>query len=161
MNKSDAPLRFVMTALTGAEKPCVVDVLPHTVAYIPAQVPPETFANASSPKTAFRIAGYRTGSDTPLFQTEYELDPLSPRSVPTMRPTAAPGPSRIGTVTIRKSGDVNVREEGNTKAKKVGSAKAGASYPCYDVSQTGWYLIELEDGTRGYVTNSYSTLKRE
>ena len=122
---------------------------------------PDAFENSASTETAFRIAGYQPGSDLPLFQTEYVLDALTPRSVPTMRPTAAPGPVQIGTVTIRKSGDVNVREEGNTKAKKLGSAKAGASYPCYGVSGTGWYLIELEDGTRGYVTNSYSTLKRE
>lgn len=161
INKGDAPLRFVLTGLYGKQEPSAADVLPHTISYLPAQVPLDAFETPASPKVSFRIAGYLTGSDLPLFQAEYELNPLAPRSVPTMRPTAAPGPFRIGTVTIRKSGDVNVREEGNTKAKKVGSAKAGASYPCYGVSDTGWYLIELADGTRGYVTNAYSTLVRE
>ena len=161
INKGDEPLRFVLTALASGQEPAAADVLPHTVAYLPVRIPLDALENPASPRLSFRAAGYLPGSDLPLFQTEYELDPLSPRSVPTMRPTAAPGPQRIGTVTIRKSGDVNVREEGSTKAKKVGSAQAGASYPCYGVASTGWYLIELEDGTRGYVTDSYSTLRRE
>ena len=161
INKGDEPLRFVLTALARGQEPAAADVLPHTVAYLPVRIPLDALENPASPRLSFRVSGYLPGSDLPLFQTEYELDPLSPRSVPTMRPTAAPGPQRIGTVTIRKSGDVNVREEGNTEAKKVGSAQAGASYPCYGVASTGWYLIELEDGTRGYVTDSYSTLRRE
>ena len=161
INKGDVPLRFVLTGLYGTQEPSAADVLPHTIAYLPARVPLDAFETPASPMVSFRAAGYLTGSDLPLFQTEYELNPLAPRSVPTMRPTAAPGPFRIGTVTIRKSGDVNVREEGSTKSRKIGSAKAGASYPCYGVSDTGWYLIELADGTRGYVTNAYSTLVRE
>ena len=162
VNKSDEPLRFVMTALAENEDsaPAVCDLIPHTVAYLPDGVPFGEIADSESPRVGYRIAGYLPGSDLPLFQTEYTLNVLSPKGIPTMQPTAAPGPVRIGTVTIRKSGDVNVREEGTTKAKKVGSAKAGASYPCYGTSDTGWYLIELENGVRGYVTNAYSTLVR-
>ena len=159
VNKGDSPLRFVMTA--DGQDPVFCDVIPHTVAYVPDRLPPEMFEDQGSPEAFFQLAAYRPGSGEPLFRAEYTLRPLTPQGVPTAKPTAGPGPVRIGTVTIRKSGAVNVREEGNTKAKKLGSAKAGASYPCYGVSASGWYLIELEDGTRGYVTNSYSTLVRD
>lgn len=161
LNKSDRPMRFVLTALGGDQAPTVCDVLPHTVAYVPDRVEAQALGDIAAPRVTFRAAGYLTGSDLPLFQTEYELNPSAPRSVPTVKPTATPGPYRIGTVTIRKSGDVNVREEDSTKSRKLGSAKAGTSYPCYGVSKNGWFLIELPDGTRGYVTNSYATLIRD
>ncbi len=158
INKADELIRFVITARGDAgnslDTPAVYDLIPHTVCYAPALVPGDT-------AVTFRIAGYLPGNDMPLFQTDYPLDVSSPRAVPTLKPTAAPGPYRIGTVTVRKSGDVNVREEGSTGARKVGSAKAGKSYPCFGVAETGWYLIELEDGTRGYITDKYTTLKRE
>ena len=40
------------------------------------------------------------------------------------------------------------------------AAKAGKTYPCYGISLAGWYLIRLEDGTEGYVTNTLTTLQR-
>ena len=95
-----------------------------------------------------------------LVSGTYEYRLASPVSAPTMVPVNTPVP-RIGTVVVRKSGPVNVREADNTSARKVGSAKAGQSYPCYGISPAGWYLIRLEDGTQGYITNTLSTLQRD
>lgn len=34
----------------------------------------------------------------------------------------------------------------------MGRAMAGQTYPCLDISSNGWYKIQLEDGTIGYIS---------
>ena len=106
------------------------------------------------------LTGYSSAQgDRPAFRTTYEYRLSAPVPVTTLAPVNTP-PVQIGTVTIRRSGAVNVREKDTTDSKKIGSAKAGKTYPCYGISPAGWYLIRLEDGTEGYVTNTLTTLQR-
>ena len=106
------------------------------------------------------LTGYSSAQrDRPAFRTTYEYRLSAPVPVTTLAPVNTP-PAQIGTVTIRRSGAVNVREKDTTDSKKIGSAKAGKTYPCYGISLAGWYLIRLEDGTEGYVTNTLTTLQR-
>ena len=106
------------------------------------------------------LTGYSSAQrDRPAFRTTYEYRLSAPVPVTTLAPVNTP-PAQIGTVTIRRSGAVNVREKDTTDSKKIGSAKAGKTYPCYGISPAGWYLIRLEDGTEGYVTNTLTTLQR-
>ena len=124
------------------------------------------FADLALPEKApetllLTLTGYTAGKgDEPVFRTTYEYRLSNPVSVPTLAPANTPA-RQIGIVTIRRSGAVNVRESDTTDSKKVGSAKAGKTYPCYGISSAGWYLIRLEDGTEGYVTNTLTTLKRQ
>lgn len=74
--------------------------------------------------------------------------------------TSSSESSGSGQVRIRKGGNVNVRAESNSDSKKVGSAKAGATYPYLGVADNGWYKIQLEDGTVGYVSPNMSTLEQ-
>ncbi len=107
------------------------------------------------------LTGYTSEKqDQPVFIETYEYCLSGPVSVPTVVPVNTPVP-QIGTVTIRRSGPVNLRDSDSTSAKKIGSAKAGQTYPCYGISPAGWYLIRLEDGTEGYVTNTLTTFQRK
>lgn len=133
-----------------------MQALPRTGQYAELDLPvplPQTLS--------FSLSGYTTDhGDQAVFRQTYDYRPAAPVSVPTMVPVNTPTP-QIGTVTIRKSGPVNVRDGDHTGAKKIGSAKAGKTYPCFGVSPAGWYLIRLEDGTEGYVTNTLTTFQRQ
>lgn len=61
-------------------------------------------------------------------------------------------------VRIHQEGDVNVRQESSVDSARVGKAQAGAVYPCYGVADNGWFEIELEDGTRGFVSPKMATV---
>lgn len=55
-------------------------------------------------------------------------------------------------VQIRKDGSVNVRQKSNADSRRVGTAKANAKYPLLSVAKNGWFEIQLEDGTSGFVS---------
>ncbi len=157
-NKSDRLLRLHIDRaladgqLTGLS--VALQALPQTAQYGEIRLP-----DALTDTLTMSLAGYLAGQDKqPAFRAVYDYRPQAPVSVPTVVPKNTPRPE-IGTVTIRKSGPVNVREGDSTDAKKVGSAKAGATYPCYGISDAGWYLIRLEDGTEGYITNPLTTFQ--
>ena len=159
-NKSDALLRLRLSRILVdgklTELSLTVQALPQTGQYAELVLPEPT-----PDVLTFSMAGYLAGKgEQPVFQDTYEYRLSAPVSVPTMVPANTPLP-QIGTVTIRKSGAVNVRESDNTSSKKVGSAKAGMTYPFFGVSPAGWYLIRLDDGTEGYVTNTLTTLQRQ
>lgn len=61
-------------------------------------------------------------------------------------------------VQIRKDGSVNVRQKSNADSKRVGTAKANAKYPCLSVAKNGWFEIQLEDGTTGFVSPKMAKL---
>ena len=156
LNKTDQLLRVrldsVPAAGDGSAVTIVLQALPRTAQYAALPLPE---------RTMFTMTGYLNGSgDRAVFSAYYDYDPFDPVPAATMVPKVTPRP-RLGTVTIRRSGAVNVREGDSTDAKKIGSAKAGQSYACYGISASGWYLIRLEDGTEGYVTNTLTTFKRE
>ena len=55
------------------------------------------------------------------------------------------------------TGTVNVRENGSTSYKKVGSLKAGEQVTVTGTDSTGWYEIQLQDGTVRHVSDKYLT----
>ncbi len=160
-NKTDDVMRLRPEELKAdgrsAETDCVAEALPGCGAF--AQL---AFRTDGEPvRLGMKLAGYLLGrGGEPVFREDAEYSPADPKPVATLVPDVTPSPV-IGTVTIRKSGAVNVRADDNTGAKKIGSAKAGHSYPCLGISKNGWYLIRLEDGTEGYVTNTLTTLKKD
>ena len=159
-NKSDRLLRLYVDRILAdsqlTETTLMIQALPLTAQWAEWPLPqplPDTLT--------LSLAGYLSGEGPePVFRARYDYRLLAPVSVPTMVPAVTPTP-QIGTVTVRRSGPVNVRESDNTESRKVGSAKAGATYPCFGVSPAGWYLIRLEDGTEGYITNTLTTLQRQ
>ncbi len=64
----------------------------------------------------------------------------------------------VGKVVIRQEGNVNVRKKSNADSAKVGTAKAGAVYPCLSVADNGWFEIQLENGTVGFVSPKMASL---
>ena len=159
-NKADSLMRLQADRILADGKltdlNLTMQALPHTGQYAELDLPvplPQTLR--------LSLSGYLASQgEKPVFSETYDYRLSDPVSVPTMVPVITPTP-QIGTVTIRKSGAVNVRDGDSTSAKKIGSAKAGKTYPCYGVSPAGWYLIRLEDGTEGYVTNTLTTFQRQ
>jgi len=160
-NKTDDIARYrlegVMADGRTADAALLSEVLPRCGAFARITLP----VKGEPADIRMVLAGYlmKNGS-SPVFRETLEYAPAAPVAVPTLVP-AVTKPPVIGTVTIRKSGSVNVREGDSTDARKVGSAKAGHSYPCLAISENGWYLIRLDDGTEGYVTNTLTTLKKD
>ena len=64
----------------------------------------------------------------------------------------------MGTVTIHNGNDITVRSIPSTKGEEVGKANAGSSYDLLD-SNDRWYQIRLEDGTEGWIVNSYAEIE--
>lgn len=63
----------------------------------------------------------------------------------------------IGTIRIQGNANANVREKSNENSTRVGRAMAGQTYPCLSIARNGWYKIQLEDGTVGYISDKVAT----
>ena len=61
-------------------------------------------------------------------------------------------------VKIRDEGSVNVRQKPDADSKRIGHVAAGSIYPCIEIASNGWFKIELEDGTQGYISPKMATL---
>lgn len=61
-------------------------------------------------------------------------------------------------VRIQEKGDVNVRQKPNTESKRLGRAKAGEEYKWLSTASNGWYEIQLDEDTTGYVSHKVTTL---
>lgn len=61
-------------------------------------------------------------------------------------------------VTVTGELPVNVRAAGDAESKLVGRAYPGETYAYLGEQDHGWYLIELEDGTTGYISPKVVTL---
>lgn len=58
------------------------------------------------------------------------------------------------------SSDVNVRSQPDTSSEVVSVASPDETYP-YIGSENGWYKIQLNDATTGYISESYADLSSE
>ena len=159
INKSDRLMRLRVAPVYAdgrlTDLSVTLQALPGTRQYAALALP------AEADRLDLTLTGYTAdGGDKPLCAEAYAYSRSRPQPAPTLVPSVTPRP-QIGVVTIRKSGAVNVREGDSTDARKVGSAQAGRTYPCFGVSDAGWYLIRLEDGTEGYVTNTLTTFQRQ
>ena len=63
----------------------------------------------------------------------------------------------IGTIRIQDNANANVRERSNENSTRVARAMAGQTYPCLSIARNGWYKIQMEDGTVGYISNKVAT----
>lgn len=52
------------------------------------------------------------------------------------------------------SGSVNIRQEPTTKSEKIGEVKDGDTFEYLSID-SGWYLIKLDDGSTGFVSERY------
>lgn len=58
----------------------------------------------------------------------------------------------IGTVEVTATRFVNVRSSGNVSSSVLQQIRPGSIHNAKGVTESGWYLIELEDGVTGYVS---------
>ena len=58
----------------------------------------------------------------------------------------------IGTVEVTATRFVNVRSSGSVSGSVLQQIRPGSIHNAKGVSESGWYLIELEDGVTGYVS---------
>lgn len=58
----------------------------------------------------------------------------------------------LGTVRVSGTRFVNVRKTPSASGGVITQIKPGSVHNCLDVADTGWYLIDLGDGTSGYVS---------
>ncbi|MBQ7486963.1 MAG: SH3 domain-containing protein, partial [Clostridia bacterium] len=61
------------------------------------------------------------------------------------------------TVQIQQGSNAYVRQRPDASSAYVGLAKAGSLYPLISTSDNGWYEIQLENGTTGFVSSKKAT----
>ncbi|MBQ9010835.1 MAG: leucine-rich repeat protein [Clostridia bacterium] len=65
-------------------------------------------------------------------------------------------------VEITAKEKVNIRQKPNMDSRRVGRAEPGAVYTVVDIiyenDKVAWYLIEMEDGTQGYISGKVAKL---
>ncbi|GAB4516928.1 MAG: hypothetical protein OHK0046_23010 [Anaerolineae bacterium] len=122
--------------------------------------------NASGqPATFFIVSPIRIENDIPEFLVDSDLvatpQPAQPAATATpgrfVRPTLAPSPTALDTTPrVTAVTDANVRAGDNVSYERIGSLNTGDTVRVLGISSggSGWYFIELEDGTRGWIAPS-------
>ena len=79
----------------------------------------------------------------------------SPTTIPTPEPTSSY--ERKVEILQTDTGFLRVRENPSTLGKEIRQVRPGESYSLLDIDgKTGWFKIELEDGTVGWISNQYA-----
>ncbi|MFW5772158.1 MAG: SH3 domain-containing protein [Phototrophicaceae bacterium] len=113
------------------------------------------------------VSPLRVMNELPDFISDIDLgDTEQPSDVPTQvspptRPTLAPSPTTPSNEpTVTANVDANVRSGDSVNYPRIDSLRAGQTAQVIGISSagSGWYYIQLEDGTRGWVAPSIVTL---
>ena len=101
----------------------------------------------------FRVAPLRVENEPPPFALTPTAIPASPTPVATLPPPPTATPS---TPTATANVNANVRSGDSTQYPIIGALREGESAPIVGVSSfgTGWYVIELSSGRRGWISPS-------
>jgi uncharacterized protein YraI len=117
--------------------------------------------------TSFVVSPLRVMNDLPDFIDDLDLvdvdvpDVFPTREAPPGRPTLAPSPTTPSTdPTVTANVDANVRAGDGVGYARIGTLRAGQSAQVIGISSTGsgWYYIQLQDGTRGWIAPGIVTL---
>ena len=77
-------------------------------------------------------------------------------------PLRATGYIKTQEIEITAKEKVNIRQKPNMDSRRVGKAEPGAVYTVVDIiyenDKVAWYLIEMEDGTQGYISGKTAKL---
>ena len=107
-----------------------------------------------------------TPSDTYIPQiTIPDENATPPATPPTTTPTTTPEPPPAAPVQIVEilstpTNFLNVRKAPGTSSEKIGEVKPGEAYILVSKNAAGdWYEIKLANGSTGWVTSQYATIK--
>lgn len=95
-----------------------------------------------------------------LLGTETELEESQEKPTSTSAP--APTKTQEKTVEIKTTptGFLRVREEPSTSSREIGRVNPGETFSLLDENET-WLQIELENGTKGWVSKTYAEIKNQ
>ncbi|HVZ58216.1 MAG TPA: PEGA domain-containing protein [Patescibacteria group bacterium] len=102
-------------------------------------------------------SGYKLIAAVYLGIDEEGLPSLTPTPTTVASPSATPTPVVIEKVLIldTPTGFLRVRQSANVSSAQVGEVKPGQAFPLIDEND-GWYEIQLEDGSKGWVSDQYA-----
>ena len=99
--------------------------------------------------------GYKLTAFVKLGKTSMNPQESSPTTIPTPEPTSSY--ERKVEILQTDTGFLRVRENPSTLGKEIRQVRPGESYSLLDIDgKTGWFKIELEDGTVGWISNQYA-----
>ena len=84
--------------------------------------------------------------------TAYDENSVKARKGEDMSSTGEAETTAKRYVKIRKQNSVNVRSLPDSDSERVGTAKANTIYLLLDVANNGWFYIQLDDDTNGYIS---------
>lgn len=115
--------------------------------------------------TSFVVSPLRVLNDLPDFISDLDLvdvpDIVPTQIAPPSRPTLAPSPTTPATdPVVTANVDSNVRSGDSVNYPRIDTLRAGQTAQVLGISSTGsgWYYIQLQDGTRGWIAPSIVTL---
>jgi uncharacterized protein YraI len=108
----------------------------------------------------FRVAPLRVENEPPPFAVTPTAIPATPTLAFTPTPVPPPATATPSTPTVTSNVNANVRLGDGTQYPTVGSLLEGQSAPIVGISSfgTGWYLIEMPNGRRGWISPSVVTV---
>jgi SH3-like domain-containing protein len=86
--------------------------------------------------------------------------PATPVVIATPTASSTPAPTPVAnqvTISSTPTGYLNVRSTASSSGALVGKVYPGETYP-YTQVKSGWYQIQLKDGTAGWVTGQYAKI---
>lgn len=62
------------------------------------------------------------------------------------------------TQMVKILSNANIRAEANADSKRIGSAKSGETYICLGVEDNGWYRLQMDDGSEGFISGNLAEI---
>lgn len=104
------------------------------------------------------LNGYRLTAIVTLASNGGATSPDINQAIQTPEPSATPAGKTVEILTT-PTGFLRVRREPSVSSDEIGQAKPGVNYTYLDEdSKTGWFKIQLDDKTSGWVSGDYATV---